>query len=99
MAKGKDRDTSLRGPLCAGEAFELEAAGPRGLSLVVRVATQKRGHTCYILSPMHIQSHTHIQIYTHSHLSMSERNVGGLELDVVLVGERLEVVERYGAVG
>ena len=31
MAKGKDRDTSLRGPLCAGEAFELEAAGPRGL--------------------------------------------------------------------
>ena len=44
MAKGKDRDTSLRGPLCAGEAFELEAAGPRGLSLVVRVATQKRGH-------------------------------------------------------
>ena len=22
---------SLRGPLCAGEAFELEAAGPRGL--------------------------------------------------------------------
>ena len=44
MAKGKDRDTSLRGPLCAGEAFELEAAGPRGLSLVVRVAAQKRGH-------------------------------------------------------
>ena len=44
---------SLRGPLCAGEAFELEAAGPRGGSLVKGCCAKEGAHCPFLTPPVH----------------------------------------------